>query len=572
MKWKKIKFATVIAVLLAMVAATACTNGGNEAASSSPGSSQDTASPSASKAPAMAEGPYGKYDPPITLTTVKGDTPGVERLPDQTLEDNVWTREYLSELGISLKYNWIVNTAQYPNKVMVTIVSGDLPDFFEVNAQQFQTLAQAGQLADLSDVLDKYGTDLVKTNFDEAMRRNGTVEGKLLGFPRDGQSRDDANMLYIRKDWLDKLGLQPPKTMDELMNVAIAFATKDPDGNNKQDTYGLALSKDLFDGFATIAGFLNGYGAYAYNPANGSGTNLMFQKDASGKLVYGDIQPEVKTALGKLQELFVAGAIHPEFSVQDGGKVGELMTSGKVGMLYGAFWVPTWPIQNMKQTDPTVDWRVYEAPAADGSPSVVQSTSTPTRYLVVSKNAKHPEALIKIINYTTEKLAGTEKNVEKYHTVVKGDKNYSLHTLAPAYFGTADTNQNYFYQVEDALKKNDPSAMDDEAKMYYEQVKKFEGGDYSQFSGYALWGPGGVFDTLGKYKKNDRIKTSVYTGAPTPTMLSRGPSLRDLEVKTFIEIIMGAKPLDAFDEFADQWLKQGGQDILDEVNASGQVQ
>lgn len=572
MRGKKIRFATVIVILLTMIVATACTNSNNEASPSNSSQAPESSSPSASKAPAMAEGPYGKYDPPITITTVRGDTPGAERLPDQTIEDNVWTREYLSEMGIQLKYNWIVNAAQYPNKVMVTIVSGDLPDFFEVNAQQFQTLAQAGQLADLTEVLEKYGTERVKANFDDLARKAGTVGGKLLGFPRDGQSRDDANMLYIRKDWLDNLGLQPPKTMDELIEVATAFAKQDPDQNGKDDTYGLLLSKDLFDGFATMSGFINGYGGYAYNPANGSGTNLMFQKDSSGKVVFGDIQPAVKTALGKLHELFAAGAIHPEFSVQDGGKAGELLTSGKIGMTYGAFWVPTWPIQNMKKEDPKVDWRVYEAPSVDGSPSVVQSTSTPTRFTVVSKNAKNPEALIKLINYTTEKLDGPDKDVGKYHTIVKGDKNYQIHTLAPIYFGTPDKNQDYYYQVEDALKKNDPSTMDDEAKMYYEQVKKFESGDYTQFAGYTLWSPGGVFSTLGKYKTNDRIFKSAYTGAPTPTMLSRGPSLRDLEVKTFVEIIMGAKPLDAFDEFAQQWMQQGGQDILDEVNASGQIQ
>lgn len=572
MRWKNIRLVTAIVALSAMVIATACTSSGGNNDASPSSSAPASSSPTSSSGETVADGPFGKYDPPITLRTVRGDTPGAERLPDQTIEDNVWTREYLSELGIELKYDWIVNSAQYNNKIMVTIVSGDLPDFFEVNAQQFQTLAQAGQLADLSGVLEEYGTEQVKTNFTENDRKAGTVNDQLVGFARDGQSRDDANMLYIRKDWLDNLGLEPPKTMDELIDVAIAFATQDPDGNNRNDTYGLAISKDLFDGFATIAGFLNGYGAYAYNPANGSGTNLIFQKDENGNAIYSDIQPEVKTALGKLQELFAAGAIHPEFSVQDGGKIAELLTSGKVGMTYGAFWVPTWPIQNMKKEDPSVDWRVYEAPSVDGSPSVVQSTSTPTRFMVAPKSSKHPEALIKLINYTTDKLMADDLDVTKYHTVTQGDKNYQIHTLAPIYFGIPDNNQNYFYQVEEALKNNDPSSINDQAKLYYEQVKKFEGGDYTQFAGYTLWGPNGVFDTLGKYKSNNRILTSAYTGAPTPTMLSRGPTLRDLQVKTFIEIIMGAKPIDAFDEFVEQWYAQGGQDILNEVNETGQVQ
>jgi putative aldouronate transport system substrate-binding protein len=55
-------------------------------------------------------------------------------------------------------------------------------------------------------------------------------------------------------------------------------------------------------------------------------------------------------------------------------------------------------------------------------------------------------------------------------------------------------------------------------------------------------------------------------------MVAKGPSLRDEEVKMITSIIMGSKPLDYFDEWAANWLASGGQAILDEVNASGQLQ
>ncbi|MBI4785632.1 MAG: extracellular solute-binding protein [Chloroflexi bacterium] len=51
----------------------------------------------------------------------------------------------------------------------------------------------------------------------------------------------------MRKDWLDKLGLKPPTTLDEMFDIAKAFTEKDPDGNGKNDTYG-------------IGGFINGAG------------------------------------------------------------------------------------------------------------------------------------------------------------------------------------------------------------------------------------------------------------------------------------------------------------------------
>jgi len=573
---KKFKLFSMIVLTFALVFVSACTGSGNKDNTAEPAKAS-SASPSAesSKAPAVPDGPFGKYDPPINVTTVRSSTPSVEYLPDQTLDDNVWYREFASELGINLKNKWTVNTAQYPSKITVTMVSGDMPDFFIVDMQQFQTLAQAGQLADLTEIYDKYASDTVKTAYNESggiKLKAGTVDGKLLGMAVDGGSNDDAHSLYIRKDWMEKLGRTAPTTMDELMDLAIAFANEDPDGDGKKNTYGLDISKDIFGGFASIDGFLNGFGGYGFNPANGSGTNLIFLKGQDGKAIYADIQPEVKTALGKLADLFKAGAIHPEFSVMDGNKAGEMLTSSKVGMTYGAFWVPTWPINNMHTEDPSIDWGVYEAPSGTGSPTIVQSSGMPSRFMVVSKNSKNPEAMIKVMNYATEKLTGAQKDIGKYHTIKQGDKNYQIHTLAPIYAPSGEKNQNYHYQVLEALKKGDKSGLDEEAQLYYDQVKAYDGGDASQWVAHTLWDENGVFATLGKYKKNNRILMTAYTGAPTATMVAKGPALRDLEARAFTEIIMGAKPLDYFDEFAKQWLEQGGNDILAEINATGQVQ
>ena len=61
------------------------------------------------------------------------------------------------------------------------------------------------------------------------------LTGKVYAIPFSAQ----ANLLFIRKDWLTKLGLSEPKTWDDVMTIAQAFTTKDPDGNGKADTYGI---------------------------------------------------------------------------------------------------------------------------------------------------------------------------------------------------------------------------------------------------------------------------------------------------------------------------------------------
>src|SRR4030042_2784638 len=71
-----------------------------------------------------------------------------------------------------------------------------------------------------------------------------TIDGKMYGLPDPGQI-PPTDGLVIRKDWLDKLGLAMPKTMDELIEVARKFTNDDPDGNGKNDTYGFGAYPDM---------------------------------------------------------------------------------------------------------------------------------------------------------------------------------------------------------------------------------------------------------------------------------------------------------------------------------------
>lgn len=73
------------------------------------------------------------------------------------------------------------------------------------------------------------------------------LKGQVYAVPFSAQ----ANVLLIRGDWLDKLGLQPPKTWSDLEKVAQAFTTRDPDGDGKSDTYGLAVPGSTSRGYTS---------------------------------------------------------------------------------------------------------------------------------------------------------------------------------------------------------------------------------------------------------------------------------------------------------------------------------
>jgi putative aldouronate transport system substrate-binding protein len=77
-----------------------------------------------------------------------------------------------------------------------------------------------------------------KVQYDQDAIDFTTINGKSYGLASPGSLIKNEG-LVIRKDWLDKLGLKVPTTTDELFEVLKAFTFNDPDGNGKDDTYGL---------------------------------------------------------------------------------------------------------------------------------------------------------------------------------------------------------------------------------------------------------------------------------------------------------------------------------------------
>ncbi|MGH3738470.1 MAG: sugar ABC transporter substrate-binding protein [Micromonosporaceae bacterium] len=62
-------------------------------------------------------------------------------------------------------------------------------------------------------------------------------DGQYYAAPFSAQ----AFALFIRKDWREKVGAEPPTSWEELDALAAAFTRKDPDGNGKPDTYGYVI-------------------------------------------------------------------------------------------------------------------------------------------------------------------------------------------------------------------------------------------------------------------------------------------------------------------------------------------
>jgi len=497
--------------------------------------------------------PLGKYDPPIEVTAIRPADATMKFENGETIEKNGWTHLYENELGIKLRYLWISD--QFEQRMNVTMASGKLPDIMPLNGIQLRQLAEAGQLADLTEALEKYGSQQLKNilNKDGGIAQaSATFGDKLLALPVLVSYTDSAPLLWIRTDWLEKLNLPEPKTMDDVFTIAEAFVTRDPDGNDMKDTYGLGISKEIYNSLAGLEGFFNGYHAYP---------NIWI-KDSAGKTVYGSVQPEMKAALAKLQQMYKSGWIDHDFAVKAPEKVGQDMNAGKLGMMYGAHWVPLF-LQDGKNWDTSMQWKPFLLPSIDGQPAQPQARYDVSQYYAVRKGMEHPEAAVKMLNAFLHRwdrnrypqsMISINGQVEKWR--------YAL-----LFNANPTQNLDAFKKVNEALQKHDESILDPNTgePAIYKAVKAYLNGDQSGWSYERIFGAEGAQSLYDNYKNNNQFKITEFIGSPTPTMVERGIALTKMEFETFTKIIMGETSIDAFDEFVTNWNKLGGAAITKEV-------
>jgi putative aldouronate transport system substrate-binding protein len=139
---------------------------------------------------------------------------------------------------VNLKLVLLPSTqADQDTKINAAAASNSLPDLFMVNRDTWYKLVQNGLVAKVDDLLPLMPIRTKGHYADADRNKLVTLDGAMYGLPDPG-ALPQTDGLVIRKDWLDKLGLQAPKTLDEFMTVAKAFTFNDPDGNGKADTYG----------------------------------------------------------------------------------------------------------------------------------------------------------------------------------------------------------------------------------------------------------------------------------------------------------------------------------------------
>lgn len=121
-----------------------------------------------------------------------------------------------------------VITGDYLQGIQSKIASKTAPDIYYLDV----SLAEKFMTEGLIDPIDEYLTDEDKNDFFPNLLSGYQKNGKTYGLPKDY----NPLVLYYNKDMLDKAGVQPPTTWDELKTVA--------EKTTKDGVIGLCLEND----------------------------------------------------------------------------------------------------------------------------------------------------------------------------------------------------------------------------------------------------------------------------------------------------------------------------------------
>ena len=362
--------------------------------------------------------PFGRYPEEVIYTLGKMTGMNNSNLPKgDTYEDNGYTRYLKKQLNIQNKDVFEAGeNDNYQETVSMTIASRELPDVMVVNdMDMLQLLVDNDLIEDLTQVYEDCTSSRIKdiyNSYGSEILDNVMFDGKLMALPETNID-DGPSLCWLRKDWMDKLGLDAPETVEDVENIVHEFVQKDPGGNGKGETVGLVCDDELTGGCGYSYEYQNdiifaSFGAFP--------KQWIYNKD--GEVVYGSVQNEAKAALGKLRQMYQQGTLDNNFLMRESSNIIELIVSGKCGSFFGPWWSPNNPLMSAMQKNPNAEWQPYLIQTDKDGQTSFASQNPNDKYVVVRKGYKHPEIVMKIVSVLFDDLRYDEEDVremERYY-------------------------------------------------------------------------------------------------------------------------------------------------------------
>lgn len=514
--------------------------------------------------------PFGAYPETIEYTLGKMTSVNNSNMPENdTYTDNAYTRYIKSVINVQNVDVFEANDSQYDTNVSMVISMGSLPDIMVVSSQdEVEQLVEAGLIEDLTESYNNCISDRIRKMYEsygDSLKDMVTYDGKIMALPETNIT-DGPNLVWLRKDWMDKLGLSEPHTIDDVVNIVKHFISEDPgnngvDASGKPNTVGLAVDTDVTGECGYSSEFLLDiifacFGAYP----------KQWIMNDDGEIVYGSVTDEAKEALLYINSLYNQGVIDNDFLLRTSTNICELIENGMCGSFFGPWWAPNNPLANAVSRNPDANWQPYLiATDSDGTTSY-HSQNPCYKYVVVRKGYEHPEIAAKMISVMFDKVRFDCTDSEEF-------KNYYQLNVEPT-ARPLSINVDYnnalsiCYRNIDATisgRKN-PDSLELLERSFYDACSEYIKNANKTSTQWAAY--------MSRIKAcsliaqdNIKVVDSLYFKT-TDTMKSHWWRLKAKEKEAYLKIISGEEDISYFDTFVKEWNEQGGQTITSEVSES----
>lgn len=310
----------------------------------------------------------------------------------KTYDEN-WTvfQEAFKDTNVKLKSYSSKNLTDEIQAFNLAVSSGNLPDIISLAyPEKLESLGMDGGIVSLNDLIDKHAPN-IKAFFEKYPRYKMdavAADGNIYFIPDyyDWYNMRAAQGVFIRKDWLDKLGLKTPKTMDELYEVMVAFKTKDPNGNGKADEIPYFERSVEFADKELVGMF---------------GAEIGFYVDENGKVKFGPTTERFKEAMPQVIKWYKEGLIDPEIFTR-GFQARDYMLRNDLGGVTFDWFASTASYNEDKELKDKVKDFEFIAIAPPEYKGKSYAPDARTTYLGgwgISATCKDPVAAIKYFDY-----------------------------------------------------------------------------------------------------------------------------------------------------------------------------
>lgn len=505
--------------------------------------------------------PLGKYPELVTYTLGQMKGTNNSNLPEgQTYEDNAYTRYLKKTLNVQNKNIFMESEERYDEALNILVKDRNLPDIFLVSDREtLEELVENDLIEDLTEVYKSCASDKIQEMYEsygKELLASGTFDGKLFALPETAID-DGSQLLWLRRDWMEQLGVKEPKTLDEALSVIRAFQENRMGAEEGEDPVGLVCDPGLVGTVSTsysVDSVFEMFGAYPQQ----------WIKNADGEIVYGSLTEETKEALGYLRELYKQGILDPDFALRAQNNIRDLVVNGKCGAFFGLWWTPNNPLMDEYRKNKETDWEPYYLTADAKRTVEVYSTFWDSKYVVVRKGYEHPEIVMKILSVLFDYSRYEAEDADEVNSYFALNVDPTARPLMinvdyneATYIVTKHIRE-VLYSPGDEKTREDLSAIE---ASYFDACKEYLEAEVPSVEAWAAYKS--RISAVG-------LLVDANYHAPEKKYLGDGDgeipqTLRSLEKKAFIQIIMGKKPVSSFDSFVEEWYRKGGDSLTERV-------